>query len=465
MKKLQIGIILFFILILLFLFYPQEEVPCRNCNVIIIAFDALQASHVGAYGYPLSVTPNIDRLAESSAVFMDATSPASWTVPTYVSIFTSMYPSEHGVVNRFSFYNSSYSEVANLRNLTPSAVTLAEVMRQNGYATVGFTGDAGARGAQGNSIGFDIYVDTPAGFNGFNYSMKLAADWIRNNTGKKFFMFVHGYDSHGQYQLDNFTGKYLDFNYTGNYKGTVAEQAQLREEGLRNGYVNLTDDDVRFWRAWYDEKINKADSFFGDFMDFLGYQGILNNTIVVVFSDHGTEFYEHGRLDHGSTLYQELIHVPLLIWYSNAAHRISNSRVTTLDIMPTVLDLIGISPNETVSLQMRGRSLLPDLKGLETSSDIFSETDYRLYTHKRSITTSDGWKLILTLAEFPNKTDVRELYDLNADPHEKNNLTDMELQKAYELEQRLLRHLKDMGTSPAGPWEIGCVPAYADQCK
>jgi arylsulfatase A-like enzyme len=454
-------------LFLSFYLSPSKEYSCNDCNVIIVAFDALQTSHVSAYNYTLKTTPNIDSFAKDSFLFENAISPASWTVPTYVSWFTSLYPSEHKIVNKFSVYEPPNNTIiANLKNLTPDAITLAQIMKENRYATVGFTGDAGARGSQGNNIGFDIYVDTPAGFNGFDYSVPLAIDWIKNNTNKKFFMFLHGYDSHGQYNLKNFTKKFVDFNYTGKFTGTVQQQAALREEGLANGYVDITPDDVRFWRAWYDEKIYDADERFGIFMNALQQQGILDKTIIIVAVDHGTEFYEHKRFDHGHTLYQELIHVPLIIWAPNfRGTKVVTSQVSTLDIMPTILQLVNIQPNDTVKTQIKGLSLLPAMQGKDVSRDVYSETDYRLFTHKRAIISSDGWKFIWTLAESPNTTNVKELYNLNDDPQEKNNLINQQPRIAYELEQKLAHHIVGMGTNINGPWVIGCSAVYADQCQ
>lgn len=465
-RNLTIGFLaLTFLLVLLYINLPVDY-SCPDCNVVIIAFDATQTSHLGSYGYYKNTTPYLDNFATKSVLFKNAISPAPWTVPTYISWFTSMYPSEHKVVNRFAVYSPPKMVLANLRNLTPSAVTLAEIMKQNGYATVGFTGDAGARGAQGGSIGFDIYIDTPAGFNGFDYSMPLAMNWIRNNTDKKFFMFLHGYDDHGQYQMKNFTGKFVDFNYTGKYKGMVQEQAALREEGLAKGFVNVTDDDVRFWRAWYDEKIYDADERFGNFLSQLKELGLLDKTIIIVSSDHGTEFYEHKTFDHGHTLYQELIHIPLIIWMPALKQgRVINDQISTLDIMPTILDLVKISPNATVKIQMKGISLLPALNGREVDRDVYSETDYRLYTHKRAVVTKDGWKFILTLAESPNKTNIKELYNLNWDTNETINLINSEPRRTYELEQQLLKHMKEMGTDINGPWIIGCSTVYSEQCK
>ncbi|MBS3055150.1 MAG: hypothetical protein J4452_01515 [Candidatus Aenigmarchaeota archaeon] len=133
--------------------------------------------------------------------------------------------------------------------------------------------------------------------------------------------------------------------------------------------------------------------------------------------------------------------------------------------MPTVLQLVNIQPNETVKDQMGGISLIPAMKGKDIGRDVYSETDYRLYTHKRAIITTDGWKFILTLAEAPDKKNVKELYNLNSDPKETNNLIDSELRMAYELEQKLLKHLKDMGTNVDDPWIIGCSTVYNEQCK
>lgn len=443
-----------------------HRLTCTDCNIVVVAFDALQASHVGAYGYEKNITPNLDLFAKDAFLFKNAISPAPWTVPTYISWWTSLFPSEHKVVNRFFVYNPPETKIANLRELTPDAVTLAEVMKKNGYTTVGFTGDAGARGIQGNNIGFDEYIDTPAGFNGFDLSVPLAVDWITQNKDKKFFMFLHGYDSHGQYNPKEFTGQFLDKPYDGKFKGTVQEQAALREEGLAKGSVDVTDEDMRFWRAWYDEKINAADARFAAFLQGLKDAGLWDKTIIIVASDHGTAFYEHGTFDHGHILYQENVHVPLLVRSPKlTGGKTVNSLVSTLDIMPTVLDFAGIKPDSKLEAQMKGVSLVPALKGRDMGHDVYTETDYRLFTHKRAVVTKDGWKFILTLAEAPDKENVKELYNLNADPGETENLVLKEARIAYELEQKVRRHMKEMGTDPAGPWVIGCSAVYNEQCK
>ncbi|MFH0858170.1 MAG: hypothetical protein V1842_01310, partial [Candidatus Omnitrophota bacterium] len=140
--------------------------------------------------------------------------------------------------------------------LSPEVVTLAEVLKKEGYATGGFTGDAGVSAKFGFGKGFDIYIDD-AKFAGLDHSIPAAVKWIKENKGKKLFIFLHGYDSHGQYDpAAGYTRKFLDFEYKGQLRGGKEEQGRLREEGLENGSIQLTDEDARFWRALYDEKIN-----------------------------------------------------------------------------------------------------------------------------------------------------------------------------------------------------------------
>ena len=119
--------------------------PCPGCNVVLVSFDALQAAHVHALGYPRQTTPTIDRLAGQGVLFTQAVTPAPWTLPAHMSWFTGTYPSLHKVVNKFVF-ESGRLVPSNLQNLAPGTQTLAEALRGRGYATGGFTGGAGVSG-------------------------------------------------------------------------------------------------------------------------------------------------------------------------------------------------------------------------------------------------------------------------------------------------------------------------------
>ncbi|MFH0984842.1 MAG: sulfatase [Candidatus Omnitrophota bacterium] len=431
----------------------------KDYNVIFVSFDALQAKHVQMLGNERNITPAIDAMARKGFCFRNIFSVASWTVPSSMSWFTGVFPSEHKVVNKFSIYNSLVKKISNLNELSPDLVTLAEIFKNNGYATAGFTGDAGVKGVFGFSRGFDVYVDDRK-FGGMDHSIPKAVEWLNKNKEKKFFMFLHGYDCHGQFEPSaGFDYRFVDKTYDHKYKGTNEEQEALREEGLANGKVNVREQDVQFWRAVYDEKINRSDSLFGAFLKELDKLDLTRKTILVLTSDHGTELFEHQRIDHGFTLYDELIHVPLIIVVPDqSAGRMIDDQVSSIDVMPTILDLMSLDLPENVTRQLKGRSLLPQMKGVPGSRDVYAETDYRQYTYKRMVRTVDGWKFIYTLE---NKN--RELYDLNNDPKELLNLVDREKRKAYELEQRLFDHLKSFGSDPDKRWETGCNPVYDSQ--
>lgn len=148
----------------------------KDYNIVFIAFDGLQARHLHKYGYPLDTTPNLDAFLGQSTLFLNAVSPAPWTVPSFMSILTSMYPSEHKVVNKFVEYDKASNKIvgANLRELALSAMTLAQVLKDRGYQTAGFTGDAGVSANFGFDAGFDTYYQTKNPFGGFDDTMPEA---------------------------------------------------------------------------------------------------------------------------------------------------------------------------------------------------------------------------------------------------------------------------------------------------
>jgi arylsulfatase A-like enzyme len=188
----------------------------------------------------------------------------------------------------------------------------------------------------------------------------------------------------------------------------------------------------------------------------------MDKTIFVLTSDHGTEFHEHTRFDHGFTLYDELIHVPLVIKLPGQKNgKVITDQVSSLDIMPTLLELLEVKMPEKARGQLRGTSLIPAFKGKPVTKDVYSETDYRQYTYKRSVITKEGWKFIYTLE---NKS--RELYNLKKDPKEQKNLVELEPRLSYELEQKLFSHFKSIGHDlSAREWIPGLNPVYESQAR
>jgi arylsulfatase A-like enzyme len=435
----------------------------RDHNIVFVSFDALQAGHVGFLGYDRDVAPNLDAFAEKSHSFSRACSVASWTVPASMTWFTGVFPSEHRMTNKFAVWNDEEQKLANLRELSPGLLTLADILKANGYVTGGFTGNAGVSGGFGYEQGFDVYYYPKNTFGKMEGSIPRALEWLKKNRKKKFFLFLHGYDVHGQSTpTDGFDYRYVDKNYDYKFTGAELEQEVLREEGLENGQLTLRDEDVQFWRDVYDEKINRTDKRFGQFLKEFDKLGLGDKTLFVLTSDHGTELYEHRRFDHGFTLYDELIHVPLIVRLPGQTKgRVISDRVSSIDVMPTILDLLDVRMSDKATEQLRGKSLVPALNGQPVKRDVISETNYRDYTFKRSIITPDGWKLIYTL-----ETKSRELYNLNDDPGEKNDLAKVRHKIADELQKKLFTHFKRIGHDlTKRDWKVGLNPVYRSQGK
>lgn len=409
-------------------FFPKKTYPairnasliCDSCNIIFVSFDTLRAANVHALGYIRSTTPTIDQFAQKGFTFTNAISVASWTLPSTMSWFTGVYPSRHKVVNKFTVPTSGQEEISNLKKLSPDIQTLAEILKNNGYHTAGFTGGAGVNHEFGFNQGFDVYTDDKE-FAGFEDTVPKALEWIKTQGSSKFFLFLHGYNIHGQYVPERgYDKRFVDFNYQGKLTGSKEEQKDLREEGLAQGHIFLTKDDVRFLTDLYDEKIKRADWEFNKFVEEYKLLGLMDKTVFIITSDHGEELYEHGRIDHGHTLYDELLHVPLIITIPifQSGMKI-DSQVRSIDIMPTILSIAGVPLDKRIQDQMQGQSLTSLMQGKVINLDAYAETDYRYAVFKRSLRTSGQLKYITDL-----ETKFDELYDLKTDKEEKNNLAD-----------------------------------------
>lgn len=438
----------------------EAVLKCPGCNVLVIGFDALQANHVGYLGYSVhDTTPTLDALAAQGVSFSQHFAVASWTVPSFMSYFTSLYPTQHKVVNKFSVFTPTVHEVSNLEKLSPNVETLAQAFKAAGYITGGFTGDAGVSAAFGYNKGFDVYTDEST-FGSIANSADHALQWLDENKGKKFFMFLHGYDAHGQSSAvnDSYQSR---FGTSGKFEITPERQRILREEGLANGSLTMSPEEIADWNSWYDSKIRDEDERISHFLDELDARGLRDNLLIVVISDHGTEIMEHGRMDHGFSLYNELIRVPLIIvWPGQKLGTSVSTQVRSIDLAPTLFDITGIQLDDVWKKQIQGASLLPVIEGKETENRaVFSETNYRDYTYKRSYIDAEHWKLIYTL-----ETGKAELYDLNTDFAEKNDLAQKYPERVEAMEKVLFAHMQDEGESPSDTWTTGCVPVYGDQC-
>lgn len=419
---------------------PDDTVFCKRCNIILISLDTLRADHVHTLGYERQTTPAIDAVAESGFAFTQAIAVSSWTLPSSMSMLTGTYPSRHHVTNKFTVQPEGTEEMTNLRTVAPGMMTIAQILRENGYTTGGFTGGAAVFHGFGFDTGFDVYADAgETDFGGLTETIPKALEWISGHKDDHLFVYLQGYDTHGQYiPRGGYDQRFVDFSYNGKLTGSAEEQKALREEGINTGHVFLTGNDVRFLTALYDEKIRRADEHIARFVSEYQKLGIMGKTVFIITASHGEELYDHGRIDHGHSLYDELIRVPLILSIPGTVSRKKiPEQVRTIDLLPTILDIVQATVSARVARQMQGVSLVPFLQGRKLSLDVFPETDYRYATSQRAIRTWDGWKLI----EF-QENGVKELYNTRADSLERKNEASRSLKKTEALEKLLNMHLK-----------------------
>ncbi len=345
-------------------FRASPDLPplCRGCNVVVISLDTLRADHLGAYGYSRPTSPHIDKLARSSVVFEDAISQSAWTRPAHASMMTGLYPSEHGIV-------------AMQRNLRLSAdvPTLASLLGQRGYATAAFTGGANMSDHYGFDVGFDLF-NSPG--RRIEDSLEGIERWLAARGTQRYFLFVHGFDAHRPYKSDAIDRRALGL-------GQARAKGLLRACGAKAGAA-----DMRRFVAEYDAAIHRGDRGVGRLLELIDTRGGLDHTVVVLTSDHGEEFLEHGRCFHIRTLHREILRVPLVVYVPGvSARRVSGVVPASASLPATILDVVGLdgpdAPGPSVAPLLAGESPQFEYVVSETSSH-FSEG--RGIGHLRALT-------------------------------------------------------------------------------
>jgi len=414
------------------------EGQCKDCNILLVVIDPLRADALSIYGNPRNTTPSLDALAKKGYVFTNAFSVAPWTLPAAMSLMTGTYPSTHGILNKELIPDDPKKEFipARLSETAPGITTLAENLKSSGYVTGGFAGGAALSASYGFDKGFDEYASGDA-FDGLPAVLPKAMEFLRKHRNEKMFLFIHGFDVHGQYippgGLDR---RYVSASYTGKLTGSTEEQKSLREEGVKNGKIFLTGDDVSFLRSIYDEKAARLDTSVRQIISEVESLHLSEKTIVIFTSNHGDEFYEHGRIDHGMTLFDEVLHIPLIIVVPGiSGGKKITTQVRSIDIIPTIFSLIGKTPDPQFGMQLRGTTLVPALTGKDLRLNVFAETSYRYATFQKAVRTYDQWKLIMD-----EESQMKQLYDINKDPKETEDLFSGGSMKVSELIDALYTH-------------------------
>ena len=350
----------------------------RRPNVILISLDTLRADRLGCYGAARATSPALDRLAAGGAVFETAITAAPWTLPSHLTMLSGVYPCAHGLVTR-----------AIVRRPTPGLRSLARILRDAGYATVAFTED-GYLLPGVFQPGFGLFSYAVSGVDGVEQRVTEARDWLETHAGSPFFLFIHTYQVHWPYQ-------------------SPPPHRGMFTDGKAPGTNELDD---------YDGALHYADTTLAGLFQAVDDLGIGKRTIVVVTSDHGEAFHEHGTTRHGNALFEELLRVPF-IWHAPGliapGRRIADV-VGLVDVVPTVLDLVGLPVPDL----LQGRSLAPFLRreGSADATDpqrvLFSENASERDTLVARTTT---WKAVFETAG------TMRVHDLLYDPDERSPIS------------------------------------------
>jgi arylsulfatase A-like enzyme len=426
------------------------------CNIVLITIDTLRADHLSCYGYYRKTSPNIDCLAAQGIICHTVYAPSSWTAPSMASLFTSVYPVNHGVMHGFGYKQGTTIRVQEV--FSTNLVTLAEALVSRGYTTFGVASNYHLSEKFGFERGFDYFTCLPfLSADKVNESVHAWEDEIRN--AEKFFLWVHYFDPHSPYTPhEPWIREYADQAGT-----TKLLDQQWNSPTDWGGEMKRLHKDVAaadHYLALYDSEINYVDAHLGKLLERLNLDG---NTLILITSDHGEEFQEHGQEGHGKNLYQETVRVPLVVKLpGHLKGTIPDRHINLVNVMPTILDMVDISPPAEImgTSCWREQSLLMWLKGKVTGSD--RDYSYSELDTKRSLKAvfAPPWKYI---HDFKNGTG--ELYNLAADPWETHNHAGENTGMRDQLRDHLLQWVETARRYPTTKYDIEIAPELKEQLK
>ena len=405
---------------------PRRAEPARPRNVIFILVDTLRADHLGAYGYARDTSPNVDAFARGSVFFRDARSQAACTFPSVNSILTSRAPAA---------FLGQPGQAMGIPEQVPS---LAEILRQRGYRTVAVSASAVVRNTPsqhnpggGYGRGFEVFLEDCIWKAAACVNRQALGNLNRDAPGENpgddrpLFLYIHYIDPHGPY------------NPPKDYQLRFAK-GQPEKAFIRNGNPNpigdmlykggpdpgVTPADLQHLRDLYDDEIAYLDGQLLRLFRLLEEGGWLDDSIVVFAADHGEEFLEHGHIKHCRTVFDNEVKVPLFLRIPGVAARAVEHPVQNLDIVPTLLDYLGVP---TAGLTLEGKSLRPLIEA-DKAGDPYQ---YSLSGPYRSV--ADGrFKLIQDLGG-----EGFWLFDLKRDPGETRSVLAAERRTFHRLREVL----------------------------
>ena len=405
--------------------HQQSGGPYRapdDSNLILISIDTLSADHMSLYGYSRLTTPFLDRRAKEAITFDRFYHSGGGTLPSHLSMMTSLHPLTHNIHPK------------NIRTLEDERITLAEQLKEAGFSTAAFTDGGWVAGKFGFNQGFDIYDDEGKRL---AETLPKARKWLREHHKERFFLFLHTYDTHSSWKklpyecpdtelLDLYAAEYgVDFDGCRDERCASKLLAWLNRQ-VRDGQLTVeeyfSDDELAFVNALYDGCINYVDNKLQEFFAELKELGLYDKSMIVITSDHGEEFAEHGQMLHDQGGYEELSRIPLIIKLPHSA--LSGRRIsqlgTMVDLMPTILEILGLPVNQ----QAQGFSLVPAI-----TNDLPVREDIHMY----SVLWTGRWKYF---------SRQKELYDNGSDPLEQHNLYEQHPELVQQLDQRVRSLIK-----------------------
>ncbi len=352
-KSIKLPVITVIVLLLfsnVFSYFQKSKLKAETpINVIMIVIDALRAGQLGCYGYDLPTTPNIDAFAQESLRFTSSFSPSNHTKPSTASLFTSLYPSQHNVIlgNRSNNSGEYFSDV-----LDESFKTIAEYLYEADYNTAGFLNQGQLRKYLGFAQGFIYYNSRLGRAPQINREFLR---WLPMNKHRKFFAYIHYLDVHGPYDPPEKYRKIFNVNELTSEIPERAKNWRKFKKDFESGALEFTPEDLENLKALYNAELKSVDDQLGILFQELKRQGVYENSLIIITADHGESFVEHGEIDHGSTLFDEVLRVPLIIHYPNQEKTgVVDANVQTLDLLPTILDYLNITPSK----DLMGQSIL-----------------------------------------------------------------------------------------------------------
>ncbi len=410
---------------------PSAAARTERPNLVLYVVDTLRADHLGCYGYSRPTSPRLDEFARQGFRFAEARAQSSWTKPAMGTILTGLHPVTHGAERR-------------AQGIAPEVRTLAERLSETGYETAMFTTNPTVVEKFGFGRGFDRfeYVHQLQGRKRRSVDSaemhRAAAAWLDGRAApeRPFFLVVHTLDPHDPYRPpEPYRSQFapgVDVASACCARGGRLETLSAAEAAIRR----------RDSMALYDGEIARNDASFGRLVDDLRNRGLLDRSAVVFTSDHGEEFHEHGGWRHAESLFEEVLRVPLVLRLPGGAPAGTTiaDPADQIDIAPTLLDLAGVS----VPKELPGASLLPVIRG--GAPPPRESLAWLRHPAFNVVAIRDGkWKWLRHEGALRAPTGgvggvgepAEALYDLEADPGERQNLLEAEPARRRALALRI----------------------------